>query len=346
MSHSLVIAKYNRLQAEFTTLEEAGMLSEDQMRQVRTRLKAVQGFIDKGNDNESEPYFLKLTNRDVEDLGIGVGVLFLDDSLLADLVSERMKDDHYKTISDSLVKELNDIYAHVNRIEGGARMIFDAVIAAFWKIAEKPHPNDGEESIAVTVLPTFKLTEDGLNVTNSATGYQLEVSGCVDYYLTRYPDIPNHKDFLLRMNTYSGENRIRMALNWSQQQMFLIEAKYDDYFNESIPGAVGQALALSQFLQRDELRFILTDSKSWMFLILRKEQDRTIYYQTQQSQIQLGDRNINDAIPELLLLMDEWLNPLNLEALCQFKSLRLMRSIIIFDEGLWRIPCSGFQCWP
>lgn len=127
------------------------------------------------------------------------------------------------------------------------------------------------------------------------------------------------------MNTYSGENRIRMALNWSQQQMFLIEAKYDDYFNESIPGAVGQALALSQFLQyvsisvdiplnlclhrinrRDELRFILTDSKSWMFLILRKEQDRTIYYQTQQSQIQLGDRNINEVIPELLLLMDEW----------------------------------------
>ncbi|KAK7685373.1 hypothetical protein QCA50_011235 [Cerrena zonata] len=195
--------------------------------------------------------FSSLTLKDLTEIGVGDGLLDIDLEVISGRVSAKMQEPMFQAACTDLSREMVDIYTHVNmQYEAGARMILDAVFKALWKLQEVPKTLD-HEGITVSLIPEFKLPKEGVKITNGE--YEVWLSGSVDYCVTRYLATERNMELVLKLNSNTTESRLRIALNLTDHQLFLVEAKHagrtslEDY----VPKAVGQALALCTFLRHD-----------------------------------------------------------------------------------------------
>ncbi|PPQ74684.1 hypothetical protein CVT26_007667 [Gymnopilus dilepis] len=214
--------------------------------------------------------FSSFTKTELEILGVRRGRLVFKQKALHDLAT--------KTTSQAAaeVKALRariiDIYDLVNMdYEAGSRMILDAVLLALGKTSLP--------GCAVAILPEMRIaTGDGIKVRNPATGYELWLTGNIDYAVIGYKDELDNKDRLIGV-----DNSRHDALKVAQSHFILIEAKHQndgEPLASSMPEAVGQAIAVAELTSHTEIRFCLSNGRSWFFGILKNEASGWVYYQS------------------------------------------------------------------
>jgi len=77
-------------------------------------------------------------------------------------------------------------------------MIIDAMLLSMAKIA-----SDASSSSKVAIFPEMRLTPpEGIQVTNPESGYELWLTGAVDYAIIQYPDTWERKGMV---TVYSSE---------------------------------------------------------------------------------------------------------------------------------------------
>ncbi|KAK7691250.1 hypothetical protein QCA50_004643 [Cerrena zonata] len=268
-----------------------------------------------------------VTSKHLTDLRIGHGMLDWNHNTIAALAVERMEDKHFADVCRVLSQEIVDIYAHVNMAyETGSRMILEATLKALCRTFKHPQTDS-----IVSVVSELNLPPEGIKITHPRTGGELWLRGSVDYHLTcdlrtspnrsevaflsfLAPEICTETllfiDGVLGLNAYTEESILRDILGRTQNQMFILRAKHVDEkpLNSYLPEAVGQALALSQFIQIARMRFILVDGVSWMFCSLVKEESG-VYTTYQSERFLLSKLGGIVEISKLLVLMNEWFSP-------------------------------------
>ena len=137
-------------------------------------------------------------------------------------------------------------------------MVLDAVLLALGKSSKLPN-----EGCTVAILPEMRIgTGDGIQVRNPATGYELWLTGNVDYAVIRYKYELDNKGMFIQHNCWANflrsdvadrllgvDNSRDDALAIAQSCFVLIEAKRQDdgeSLASSMPEAVGQAIAVAE----------------------------------------------------------------------------------------------------
>lgn len=206
----------------------------------------------------------------------------------------------------TLCDRIQEIYAYVNQdSEPGSRMIFDTILITLAKITDKLYLGK-----KVAILPEMRIgPSDGIHVKNANTGFELCLTGNVDYGVLLYDDTPrNRARFLVR--GAPKENVLRMAKGC----FFLVEDKRlkCSALSSHVPEAVSQAIALLKAtLNIEEVRFCLSDRETSLFFILQEEGESFIYYESSAFQLQNPFLQVDTSLTELrtiISLVTEWLN--------------------------------------
>ncbi|KAF5348893.1 hypothetical protein D9756_009824 [Leucocoprinus leucothites] len=185
----------------------------------------------------------------------------------------------------TLCDRIQEIYAYS---EPGSRMIFDTILITLAKITDKLYLGK-----KVAILPEMRIgPSDGIHVKNANTGFELCLTGNVDYGVLLYDDTPrNRARFLVR--GAPKENVLRMAKGC----FFLVEDKRlkCSALSSHVPEAVSQAIAL--------LKATLN--------IEEEEGESFIYYESSAFQLQNPFLQVDTSLTELrtiISLVTEWLN--------------------------------------
>lgn len=202
-----------------------------------------------------------------------------------------------------LHSRLKKIYARVNLNYGtGSRMIFDAILLALAEIVSN-------EQYGVAILPEMRIDKgggEGVLITNPVSGYELWVSGNVDYVAIEYEDVSYNKDCLLDSNGLS-------YLHLARGHLFLVKEKHQDQvLSFSIPEAVSQAIALLKSAKLPEVRFCLSNGEIWMFFVLKMDlKDETLtYFESPPLRLSKTELFRSDLeLRKIVQLICEWLKP-------------------------------------
>ncbi|KAK7681886.1 hypothetical protein QCA50_014848 [Cerrena zonata] len=183
-------------------------------------------------------------------------------------------------------------------------MILDATFKALWRSSEH-----ARNTSIVSVIPEFKPPSDGIQVMNPKTGQEYWLMGSIDYFLTCHKKSRENRRSVLELDSYTGELILQETLQFTKNQMFLIEAKCkeDRPFNSYLPEAIGQALALCQFVGLEQVHFVVSNGRSWMFCFISKQEGQYVSYQSRQ--VPLTKEGGVDEISVILVLLSEWLSP-------------------------------------
>ncbi|KAF8071973.1 hypothetical protein FPV67DRAFT_1560692 [Lyophyllum atratum] len=202
-----------------------------------------------------------------------------------------------------LHSRIKKIYARVNMdYEAGSRMILDAILLALAEIAST-------QKSGVAILPEMRIAQgDGVQISHPVSGYELWLSGNVDYAVIEYDDVRDYKDRLLAPGG-SREDAFEIA----KGRLFLVEAKRQSLQQSLvayIPEAVSQAIALLKSANLPEVRFCLSDGQTWIFFILKSENGTLTYYESAARRLS-RDVVENSDLPlrEIVQLVCEWLSP-------------------------------------
>lgn len=215
-----------------------------------------------------------------------------------------------KGLSPAAEDELVDLHSRIKKIyacvnmdyEPGSRMILGAVLLALAEIASA-------EQRSVAILPELRIAQGkGVQITHPTSGYELWLSGNVDYAVIEYEEDEDNKDRLLAPCGSRDD-----AFVISKGRLVLVEAKRQS-FNRTlisyIPEAVSQAIAVLKSANLPEVRFCLSDGQSWIFFILKSENGKLTYYE---SAICCLSRDVVESsdvpLREIMQLICEWLRP-------------------------------------
>jgi len=250
-------------------------------------------------NNALIPTFDDLSFTKVEILALGVrrGRLVFNTSAIQALVLKTTS--HAAAEVQALRTQISDIYGRVNMdYEAGSRMILDAILLALGKTLS------GE--CAVAILPEMKIgTGEGIQVRNSATGYELWLTGSIDYAVIGYKDELDNKERLLGVDSSRDD-----ALTVAQSRFLLIEAKRQnnqESLSSSVAEGVGQAIAVAEFTSQPQVRFCLSNGRSWIFCILTKDGSGWVYYES--SARHLKEALSEGSVAEIMELVSKWLTP-------------------------------------
>ncbi|GBE86761.1 hypothetical protein BKA93DRAFT_343182 [Sparassis latifolia] len=286
------------LKEELADIQE----TEDELAALMEHVNALEVILNAAKKPKLS--FSSTTQTDLKKLGVVQKRLFLIPDSVASL-AEKMTPFAIQECGN-LQTRILEIYEHVNMdYEPGSRMILDAVLLSFAKIASQERPNQG-----VAILPEMRIaTGEGVQIVNPVSQYELWLTGNVDYAVMQYLDEWDNKERLL------GDDTCRdFALEVTEGRLFLVEAKRlrGEPLSSFLPEAVSQAIALSKLTTCDVIRFCLSNGQAWIFCILKKDQneDKWIYYQAtarslSRDHVQTSDR----AVREIIQLVSEWLVP-------------------------------------
>jgi len=202
-----------------------------------------------------------------------------------------------------LHSRIKKIYARVNMdYEPGSRMILDAILLALAEIASTQQKE-------VAILPEMRIAPgDGVQISHPVSGYELWLSGNVDYAVIEYEDVMDNKDRLLAPGGSRDD-----AFEIANGRLFLVEAKRqgpDRTLVSYIPEAVGQAIALLKSANLPAVRFCLSDGQRWIFFILKSENGTLTYYESAIRSLSREALEGSDLpLREIVQLVCEWLNP-------------------------------------
>jgi len=181
-------------------------------------------------------------------------------------------------------------------------MIIDAIVLALTEIASAEQRN-------VAILPEMRLAQgDGVQITHPVSGYELWLSGNLDYAVIEYENVWDYKDRLLAPGGSRDD-----AFDISKGRLLLVEAKrqsLEQTLVSYIPEAVSQAIALLKTANLPEVRFCLSDGHSWLFFLLKSEDGELTYYESATRRLSRDVLESSDMpLREILQLVCEWLRP-------------------------------------
>ncbi|KAF8141943.1 hypothetical protein EV363DRAFT_1392347 [Boletus edulis] len=262
------------------------------MRMALNRLEALKSISE---------HVLALENILERKAGVMRKRLMFDDAKITDLTNGLITD--AKAEITDLHSRMKKIYARVNMdYAQGSRMILDAILLALADISST-------KQRGIAILPEMRIAQgDGVQISNPISGYELWLSGHVDYAVIEYEDVRDYKSRLLS----PGGSR-EDAFEISAGRLFLVEAKRQSLSHSlvsHIPEAVGQAVALLRSANLSEVRFCLSDGHTCIFFVLKSENGMLIYYESAARRLS-RDLLENSDLPlrEIVQLMCEWLRP-------------------------------------
>jgi len=274
---------------------------------VTEHIRAVQTLLEAAKKPRVD--FSSISQRDLDTLGlVQKRLIFRPEG-----VKQLLKNTNLAVLDEihGLQNYLADIYDHVNMdCEPTARMILDAVLLSVAKIAPKR-----KSGFDVVILPEMRLaTGDGVQITNPLSKYEVWLTGNVDYGVMQYPIEDDNRERML------GEGNARgRALALAAGRLFLVKAKRqvdpDVGLASHMPEAVGQAVALLEITKRTNVRFCLSNGRSWIFAILEKDKDgNRVHYDSvvrhlSKESIQKRGEESSSSVQEIVELLFEWLQP-------------------------------------
>ncbi|KAF8461185.1 hypothetical protein DFH94DRAFT_640978 [Russula ochroleuca] len=279
------------------------------MRMALSRLEALKEELDGIQETEEElktisAHVLALENilkSAKKPAGVTSGRLVFEPAKLSEL-TEGLTANTEAEIAD-LHSRIKKIYAHVNMDVSGSRMILDAILLALAEIAST-------QKRGVAILPEMRIGQgDGVQISHPDSGYELWLSGSVDYVVIDYEDVRDYKKRLVG----PGGSRQEVALDISKGRLFLVEAKHqsaEKYLISCIPEAISQGIALLKSANLPEVRFCLSDGQTWIFFILKLAYGTLTYYESASYRLS-RDVLENSDLPlrEIVQLVCEWLRP-------------------------------------
>ncbi|KAF8556144.1 hypothetical protein OG21DRAFT_1495807, partial [Imleria badia] len=134
---------------------------------------------------ESVP-FKMVTEEDLEKVGVTRKQLDFEPvkvTKLMDALSESAENE----IAD-LHAQIKKIYAHVNmKYESCSHMIIEAILLTLAELAST-------QTRGIVILPEMKITQgDGVCISHPVSGYELWLSGNVDYMVIEYQDVKDYR---------------------------------------------------------------------------------------------------------------------------------------------------------
>ncbi|KAF8965485.1 hypothetical protein BDZ97DRAFT_1658993 [Flammula alnicola] len=200
-----------------------------------------------------------------------------------------------------LHSRIKKIYARVN-MDVCSRMILDAILLALAEIASA-------EQRGVAILPEMRIAQgDGVQIAHPISGYELWLSGHVDYAVIEYEDVSDYKDRLLGPGGSRDD-----AFDIAKRRLFLVvEAKcqsLEQTFVSYIPEAVSQAIALLKSANLPEVRFCLSNGQTWIFFVLKSENGKLTYYESATRRLSREVvENSDMPLREIVQLLCEWVS--------------------------------------
>ncbi|KAG1723178.1 uncharacterized protein EDB91DRAFT_1087888 [Suillus paluster] len=218
-----------------------------------------------------------VTRDHLERLGVTQGSLDFYEGAIVRLASTGPPD-QLEALAGRLAQILNNISMDNER---GARVLMDEMLRSAVHTAAQPF-------LATVIVPDMKLaidTGEGITIHHPETGYQLSITGHIDYTLVGC----------------------------------LPENRAADNLAHYLPEAVAQALTLITYSGTDKVYFCLTTGLTWIFVILVKNgTGNFVYYHSQPRVIDwrlLSSRsygpNTLRSLDQVMKLIQEWLTPSN-----------------------------------
>lgn len=245
--------------------------------------------------------FSTITLNDLKNVGVKREPLIISDDKIAKLVNGLTVDTEAH-IAD-LYSRVKEIYACVNMdYEPGSRMIIDAILLTLRKITSTQRTD-------IAILPEMKITEDdGVRIVHPTSGHELWLNSSVDYAVVEYNLEMDNKKRLL--DSGDREDVFRIA----NGHLFLVEAKRQGHNKRGLssyfPEAIAQAIALLKVANLPEVRFCLSDGQTWVFFILKSDNNTLTYYDSAPYRLSRDTmENTNMPLCEIVQLVREWLKP-------------------------------------
>jgi len=291
----MALNRLDALKAELDGIEE----TEEEMLAISEHVLELENIL--RGAKKPRVTFSTVTLDDLKKAGIKRKRLSFEPKRVAELMRELTKNAEAE-LSD-LYSRIKKIYARVNMdYEPGSRMILDAILLALAEIVST-------EKSGVAILPEMRIASgDGVQISHPISGYELWLSGNVDYAVLEYEDVRDHKDRLLGPGG-SREDAFEIA----KGRLFLVEAKRQSLKQElvsHIPEAVSQAIALLRSADLPEVRFCLSDGETWIFFILKLENEILTYYESAIRRLSRDlIENSDFMLREIVPLVCEWLRP-------------------------------------
>jgi len=181
-------------------------------------------------------------------------------------------------------------------------MVLDAILLAVTQIFST-------QKSGIAILPEMRIAQgDGVKICHPVSGYELRLSGNVDYAIIEYDDIEDNKDRLLLPGA-SRDDTFEIA----NGRLFLVEAKrqnLEQSLKSCIPEAVSQAIALLKSTNLTEVRFCLSDGQTWIFFILKLENGILTYYESAPRRLARDIVEDSDLqLRVIVRLVCQWLKP-------------------------------------
>ncbi|KAF8879046.1 hypothetical protein BD779DRAFT_1166771 [Infundibulicybe gibba] len=185
------------------------------------------------------------------------------------------------------------------QFEPSRKMILEAILLTVAEIS-------ADTGVPVIIFPKMQVAdEDGINVVNPATGFQLCLTGDTDFGLCTYKT-EAHQFFML---TAADNSAMKFAHGCVTLVADMSERKclYDN-----MPEAISQAIALSERKRKKAVRFCISDGLNWVFATLATdEHGNRVSYQgelfsiiKQEPEIQ---EEFEDSVRQIVALVYHWL---------------------------------------
>ncbi|KAF9474910.1 hypothetical protein BDN70DRAFT_814932 [Pholiota conissans] len=182
------------------------------------------------------------------------------------------------------------------------RMVIDAIILFLARMTRG-------RKIRSVVFPTMKpFPSIGVTLANPASGYEVQLTGELDYVVFNYKDARDHR---ARLTGADGSKED--AFDIAKGFFFLVQHKpqagagdHPGSLASQMPRAVGQALALAKLTGHEEVRFCLSNGHTWIFAILRKVQGQWVYCES--SPRQLDPDGSDKPLYEILAILLQWVS--------------------------------------
>ncbi|KAI9068072.1 hypothetical protein FKP32DRAFT_1535239, partial [Trametes sanguinea] len=203
---------------------------------------------------------------------------------------------------------LLEIYNHVSMDVTGARMILDAMLLALPKLVTR-----SQTGLDIAIMPELRLAPtDGVQITNSQTGYQLWLTGSVDYAVIKYTldDDGNNKGKFDARLLGSGGLRKNNVLKIARGRLFLVKAKRENPDRSGlasyVPEAVSQAMAVIKSTGSPRVRYCLSNGATWLFCLLMFENNQWRNYVAPPLQLKDRIEASDEGLRLIVQLLLEW----------------------------------------
>ncbi|KAH9176685.1 hypothetical protein EDB89DRAFT_1881619 [Lactarius sanguifluus] len=224
------------------------------------------------------------------------------DALKDELYGIEETEEEMLTISEHVLQLENILQGAKKPYEPGSRMILDALLLTLRKITST-------QEFDIAILPEMRITHgDGVQLSHPTSGYELWLSGNVNYAVIGYEKDKNMDNYN-RLLVPGGSRWHTFEI--ASSCLFLVEANWQCQSEEGLsthfPEAISQAIALLKIANLPEVRFCLSDGQAWIFFILKSENNTLTFYESTTHCLS-RDNVENSDLPlrKIMQLLREW----------------------------------------